>query len=436
MGYISVSKYDKDLDSQKRLLKDLISLSSVELYGDIENDTYDVEDECQEFKFHNNEYWDGGSKFLEHGESYTVETEENCLYVDGRCSPHNNDVADDFWMHGFDEGGWLKEIDPDDTIAVYHRKGKDFYIGYTLEVEEQELIWREEDESYDVDDYESDTFFYASYTPDDEKIEKVKECLESMKEDFEFRSYINNELEMDSYDDCNDWSYNDGVFDLYLLDLIFNDRNEIKNWVFEVIDTSDKTTKEACIEANNKLIAEHVTFNVDMSIEVEHVDYFSTKEPTKETYNQLKVIKRLQNRLGYELVWSLVNARGNTYGFAIKQDDQEYHFELKELFEEDVNPIEFVQDCLVAINRRRIESISIAELVEKASHVFVGIDDSYAVGNCEFGTREFINRHRIDTNVIGGIRGDALLELETSQFTKNMVMHKIVQISHNGGVAC
>jgi hypothetical protein len=61
------------------------------------------------------------------------------------------------------------------------------------------------------------------------------------------------------------------------------------------------------------------------------------------------------------------------------------------------------------------------------------IQDSLGSGNCKFGTDAFIAKHHIDTSKIGGIRGDVLLSLENSNFTKRAVMQAIT--SHGGAAA-
>jgi len=422
VGHIAVANYNASLESQQELIEHLIEISNVKMYGELEEDEYDAIDECKEFSWQRDCYCEGDYK-LEHGDSYYVEQERNCVYVNGKCNPHNNDVADDFWR-SFDEGEWLKEIDKDNTVAVYHRKGKDWYIGYTLEMEEVEIAWKNEDYNYDIDEYESEMFYYMLYAPDNDKLSKITEVIKSMKKDFEDRSYIYNELEIDSYQD--DWKYNDNVFDLELLDLVFNDRNEAKSWIMDTIDWK-KPIELACMEVNTKLIQKHVTFNIDMSIEITEVDYFSNREPIVEKYNQLKVLKRLENRLNYKVVWSQISEQSNLESFAIKQDEDEYHFRLGELLDEDTNPLEFLENILEQINTRRIKRLSEEKLFEKASYVFVGVEDSYLAGNCKVGTRDFINRHHIDTGIIGGLRGDELLRLENSSFTKRAVMQALVQ---------
>mgnify|MGYP003616523270 FL=1 len=68
-------------------------------------------------------------------------------------------------------------------------------------------------------------------------------------------------------------------------------------------------------------------------------------------------------------------------------------------------------------------------MYEKASRVFISVEDSLKSGNCKFGTETFIARHGIDLNKIGGIRGDYLLNIEKSNFTTRAVQYAIQRAS-------
>ncbi len=68
-------------------------------------------------------------------------------------------------------------------------------------------------------------------------------------------------------------------------------------------------------------------------------------------------------------------------------------------------------------------------MYEKASRVFVSVEDSLKSGNCKFGTDNFISRHGIDLNKIGGIRGDYLLNIEKSNFTTRAVQYAIQKVA-------
>jgi len=122
--------------------------------------------------------------------------------------------------------------------------------------------------------------------------------------------------------------------------------------------------------------------------------------------------------------------------WAIKKDSEEYHFDILAVIAEDIEEKvtlkEFIRDALLALEKRKLEKVSQAELFEKASRVFVGVEDSISAGNCQFGTNQFTLKHHINTSIIGGIRGDALLEMEFSNFTKRAVMQALTRL---GGAA-
>ena len=55
----------------------------------------------------------------------------------------------------------------------------------------------------------------------------------------------------------------------------------------------------------------------------------------------------------------------------------------------------------------------------------MGVDDSLSSGNCNLGTNQFVARYGINTSITGGIRGDILLGLESSSYTKRAVAYAI-----------
>ena len=135
----------------------------------------------------------------------------------------------------------------------------------------------------------------------------------------------------------------------------------------------------------------------------------------------------------FELVKSAISADDSNITWAIKKDNEEYHFSPLNLIyfdeegEQDVK--EFAENALHAIEKRKIAKLSEKELYEKASRVFISVEDSLKSGNCKFGTETFIARHGIDLNKIGGIRGDYLLNIEKSNFTTRAVQYAIQRAS-------
>lgn len=176
----------------------------------------------------------------------------------------------------------------------------------------------------------------------------------------------------------------------------------------------------------------------DLKVELTLTPMFCSvkKADSVEKYNHLKILKAMERRFGYELVQTVVSENINTLAWALRKDGEEYHFDIVEVIVNDLEGEatlrEFIMSALEALVKRKIERLSQAELFEKASHVFIGIDDSLKSGNCSFGTSQFIAKHHIDTSKIGGIRGDVLLQMESSNYTMRAVSHAIA--SHGGAV--
>ena len=130
---------------------------------------------------------------------------------------------------------------------------------------------------------------------------------------------------------------------------------------------------------------------------------------------------------------SFVSDSIETVAWSIKQDQDEYHFNIAEVIADDITGEQslkgFIVEALEALEKRRLEKITQKELYEKASRVFVSVEDSLESGNCKFGTMQFISKHGIDLNKIGGIRGDYLLNIEKSNFTTRAVQYAIQKVA-------
>ncbi len=434
LGHIALSKYDHSLDSQRDLAKAIIAMDGKKIYGDLD----DYADAENFHKIKNSKSLVTYHTDLEqiHGESYFTFDKGSCKYFDGRMSNNNNYVMSDFWQQEqFDEGGFLEETDNNSEYVVFHRKGKDFYISPVLNEEDLECAYFEGDLG-DYDGFETESFQVLTYKENEELEIKILQYLKDRKSSLEDDCYLYNELGI--YNE--DMSYCDNVFDVPLLKAIFEDIYEARNKIQEILDYT-LPIKEACIKANNEIISRNVTFLVDGTIIVKTVPGSNSQnQESKELrFNQLKVIKRLQNKLGYELVWSKINKnqRGSDESLAIKAFNEEYHFGLDEIINNDevFNTIDFIRDCLAALNRRANTAKAKELLKTKADYVFVGLEDSYASGNCQIGTLDFVKRFNIDTNKIGGIRGDELLKMENSDFTRRAVLQAILSHGMKARVA-
>jgi len=311
-------------------------------------------------------------------------------------------VLDNFWDEFYDYD-YLDEIDPEDKVTVYHRKGKDWYISYSMEEKEFEILyfddWSEE--------FKEEWFSYAVYQEDDGIFDKIEGYLKSLKRDIEIKSYIYNELRQARHYD--EWSYNDDIFNLKIIE------KEYDIWDFagilcDYIDyKSSEDVKGMVANAYNRFLAS----------KIQDGKLFGK-------YKHLQQIKELAEADGKELVYSRIGDFTEDMTYAIKYKDEEYHFSLEELFNS--APKEFYKHISRSLTKRLYERYENSILLQKAKYVFVGLDDSYNAGNCKAGTSAWTSKHGIDTKKIGAIRGDEILRLDFSSFTKRAVLQAIKRV--------
>lgn len=414
LGYFPIGKYKSDFDSQQQLIIDLYQFSG-NIVWEEELSKYDNEYEYDFMSFRNEL---DGDYHLIHGDGYIPKKDE-CQYFDGRVKCHNSAVLDDFWNFDFEwTQDYLKETDANKDVCVYARKGKDWYISPTYETEQVFVSYVDEDGEFAEEDY-----CYIVYAKENkELITKIENVLKSIKNDVEVKSYISNELEIG--EERGAQYYNDGVVNHTIVDIMFGDVYEFKEQVIkEIEDWNIKTIKEEFARVYHKLVGKNVEFLDDLTIKI-----------SNKTYNHLKILKRVENRFGYKLVYTSVSGDIDNASWAIQKDGEEYHFDILDVLSQDIDGTtllkEFIVDSLNAIEQRKLEKIEQKKLFDMAKHVFVGIDDSIHAGNCHYGTQQFIIQNHIDTRKIGGIRGDVLLEIENSNFTRRAVNQAIIK--HEG----
>ncbi|MCT7563343.1 hypothetical protein ACOTWR_11695 [Aliarcobacter butzleri] len=422
LGYISLSKYKSDRDDQIKLCIDLLKLQQIETRDEVFDSYYEIDydDSIKSFKSDSNgNYWDG-DYILKHGNNI-CEIQSDCIYFDGRMENYNESEMD---FYEFDEGEFLKDIDPEESICVYNRKYKDWYIGYSLNQKYMSLSYKQVGYDYDKDDCEEEEILFITYKENKELLDKVKDFLKTEKEDLEMRSFISNELKEEN-------SYRETDIDFKIIDLCYDDVSSLKNEIYETIEWNYSTISIEFLKAYRVAIDSKFKIREDYKIEVEN--YSQLEDSTYHIYNHLAILKRLGKRYNYQLTQSFVSDSIKTIAWAIKQDEDEYHFNIAEVISDDIignqSLKEFIVEALEALEKRRFEKITQKELYEKAARVFVSVEDSLKSGNCKFGTMQFISKYGIDLNKIGAIRGDYLLSIENSNFTTRAVQYAIQKVA-------
>jgi len=408
IGYIPVSKYDADLVSQKQLVEDLYALWGHKVGSDWLDCSYYDFDDVMSFNKENRGTYYNGDYSLVHGNTI-CQDEGDCEKIDGRLDYYSESVVDDFWMDGLDsEKCYLKELDPEESICVYHRKGKDWYVGYSMSEEEIYLTYKTEDGDLAEEEY----FKILLWKENPEILQKIVEVVKGWKLDCDVKGYINIQL-ADDEDRYVDRIVNLGLFD-----------------AFYGVEYRYEAAYELCDLVDYKAI-NSARIDIPRAVQNAYDKWLQTNVVGKENDDgRYEEFKSLVSDIGYELTETLVPGTNYTQT-CVKYKTEEYHFFLGELYSSD-SAEAFFRKVQLALQRRLLERMEQSVLMEKAMKVFVGLEDSYTAGNCKSGTQAFCERNHIDTNVIGGVRGDELLKLEVSNFTKRAVL---AAIAREGGVA-
>ena len=177
IGYIDLSKYDCTYNSQLEFLKDISALK----------------DESYEFDNDNiadlSEYTHTGDYDIVHGRHLVLKNHE--YEFDGRCWECSYDALEYFWNNF--SGEVFTEIDPDNHLTVYHRKGKDWYVVPSVNELEIDLKYCEETECLESEDgycVKYDNIIIYEYSENSSLINRMLEKLSELKQEIEEMSEI------------------------------------------------------------------------------------------------------------------------------------------------------------------------------------------------------------------------------------------------------
>ncbi len=195
----------------------------------------------------------------------------------------------DFWNMTIKEEpvNYFKEIDPAESIALYHRKGKDWYIGYSLELEDVYITYKDRD----GDVIEEEQSYVLKYTENKELLNKFVEWCESSKRDLEIKSYIYNELELPDCYGGSDFSNNDNIFNIKLLNKEFDE--DLYKFAHAISDY---------VDYNNKDDVKNLVANA-------YDDYLQKNLKDGKLFDKfthLKILEKEANKDGKELVYTLI----------------------------------------------------------------------------------------------------------------------------------
>ena len=403
-AYVKMSSFNASLGSQQDMVRKLIydaeGRSGIDCFTD---SSYDEMDNQISFssRYSDNSTWEyNGDYTLFHGPSICADDSE-VERIDGRIYNYNEAAVDDFWNFTIVDEDPFSWVDPDNRVSVYARKGKDWYVTSGVVHEQIFLTYRDENGEL----VEDEEFWYFANTADDELVGEVERLVRNMKTEVEVRSIINNELHYGNWSGYADYEHN-SICNYILLAKHFSE-DELEELRWEILDLVDWKTNGPPESMVEKAYEKFMLSNID------------DKEWLFGKYRHLEQLRRIVEDEGKELVYSQVIEFSEHKQWAIKYKNEEYHFFLSELYK--TGPRKFYEIVSSNIAKRRSEKIEKDTLMRKAARVFVGLEDSVNSGNCKSGTKAFCDRFDIDTVKIGGIRGDTLLALDYSPFTRRAV---------------
>ena len=361
LGHISLSHYDDSFESQKDFVEALYRLKGYEVEWD-EDYLINLDD----YKYKRADYE------IVHGYPLVVDDAE---YFDGRSYEYCNLELEDFWNY-FD-GDVFDYIDPDRDITVYHRKGKDWYVAPAVEEIEITLYYKNDDGE---EDWEVQIAYI--YKENKELVDKALNTLSEIKASLIMWSKVDIDLGL-----APDYTSDAGeIANLYIIDNEYNqDRWDARSDISQYFDKAE----------NNYELAYHMFLE----------DNLDEREYLFGKYKHLPMAREMFDKKGMKITHQ--DHKG--YPYVVEYKNELYHFYLGELYK--VSPQDFVKDVSEKLQKRIQEKLAKRYIYQNASKVFVSVKDSLDSGNCKFGTQEFVQKHKIDTTKIGGVRGDVLLEM-------------------------
>ncbi len=366
LGYISISHYTVDYDGQCEFVRDLR-----EMFGDTEVADVDYIDDVTALDRDNE---------VIHGDPYVIEA--HAKYFDGRIYEYNEYALEEFWSNLEDP---FEDIDPDEKIVVWHRKGKDWYVAPRAYENDYEVwYWNPVEQ-----DLEQEYFTLIEEERAERLVEEALKILEDLKREVEIKSLIYNRAGLCEYCYENDKMFN--------LNILAKEYDNLWDFVYELpVDWNSNASPEYIVDdAYEKFLQSKLD---------EKLRLFGK-------YKHLYLLKKIAEDHGVEFGY---DDEFGTYYLRFK--NEKYHFYLRDLY--NGSPKRFFNILFNSLLRRLTEKMKKRLVYRKAKEVFVGIEDSIQAGNCKVGTQEFIKQAGIDPDKIGGVRGNVLLELARPQDIK------------------
>lgn len=331
--------------------------------------------------------------------------------IDGKISNYNTSAVEIFWDHHYSDLVLnLDEVIGDSPLVVYHRKGKDWHIAPELSYIEIPVYVLDEYREINEDHYHRVEGEIAHSTEGlEEKIAEIASMIRSSKDNVEIEGVAKSLL------------YKTSSMESFLTDFI--DEEEV-----------EMAARDFCYryyQENNKEFPDYTNHEVFTEF-LGEFDMFK-HQPELALIGSSKLY-RLGEKLGFYTQFEFSNDTVSVE-FVVGEEEYSIHVDANEFEEHDLNWMTVYRQVVIPqVNRRRflaqLSSIKRqigGDLKSFAKKVWVRFEDSLIAGNCRFGSENFLRRHNISLESLGAIRGDWLLEMESTVFTQRIIYSAAAQ---------
>lgn len=317
-----------------------------------------------------------------------------------------------FWQledFGFDFlKGVLQEIIGSQPLVVYHYKGKRWHIAPEMSLLEMPVCYLDDDRDIDESWYyriEGEVLHCIDDTQAQETISELEKAIKLEKDNQENLGVI--EIMLDKIT-----SYLEDMVEGYDPE---NTKDALSSYVFEYYENSEP-------EGRLRSGFYGMIFdpdNVGVALKV-------CAPELREQIVGYKELNKLARRHGFDFQVDAIGIELIVNGYSIHISSEEFEDEgcaWAEVYRNIVIPQ--VQRRMELDAQKEIKMLVGNRIKEVAQNIWVSFSDSMEAGNCQSGSKDFVLRHGIDLDKLGGIRGDRLLELENTEFTQRIIYSKL-----------
>lgn len=331
-------------------------------------------------------------------------SEDDIVSVDTRMDCFNDHALEDFWQFGGIEclQAEIEALLDNHPLSCYHYKGKRFEVAPNIVSIEVSTYYLDEDDRELMECYEGEWDIKAVVSEEAKAAaEQVRQLIVDSKKSLEEKSLTYAMVEK-----------------IRALADFFEDDLEAKQGEFY-----DELPSYIATEYKGR------SYGPDGE---DVFMFLQSKHSELKVVGQAKMTK-FANKLGFNWSFDFNDRNEGSIQFTNRENSRDhYHVSAEEFLANGKDWKLVFRDVIQPmVQLRAMQEIDYiiktklqGRLKDVAEHVWVTFSDSIKAGNCEFGSRQFVERNHINLEELGAIRGDALLEMEDSDFTRRIILMK------------